>query len=352
MADFSRVCTSYIQAEGRKGINSIPVYHSSASSSAAPYVHQLDAIVAQLGALCLDEGFVSSPRGMKIAELTNCSFRLENPRNRVVTLLERKISPKYLAAEFLWYLSADNRAATIIHYAPFWKNLVDEHGTVNSNYGYHIFGVRTSSGNSQWDDVVSELVRDPDSRRAIINIHTPANSRTNPKDVPCTICLQFLVRDRKLQLHVYMRSNDLVRGFCNDVFQFTMLQELLLRELRQYPVQFDGLELGSYTHTTGSMHVYSEHFDQVRAYDANKQLPSVKHLAVMDPMYFMGNLTDLREDLVFVENAGRVIGTPFSEELKRYAELSRSSTVASNLDPGSYWNYFFTNFLDYKGDKS
>ena len=45
-----------------------------------------------------------------------------------------------------------------------------------------------------------------------------------------------------------MRSNDLWTGFPYDVFQFTAMQILMSMEL--------GLELGSYTHIAGSLHLY------------------------------------------------------------------------------------------------
>jgi len=65
--------------------------------------------------------------------------------------------------------------------------------------------------------------------------------------------MQFLVRDSKLHAIVYMRSNDAIWGLPYDVFLFTMLQELLASEL--------GLQLGTYTHTVGSLHLYEKHFD-------------------------------------------------------------------------------------------
>ena len=58
----------------------------------------------------------------------------------------------------------------------------------------------------------------------------------------------------------YMRSNDLWMGFPYDVFQFTNMQVLMSMEL--------GVELGTYTHISGSLHLYKrnlvkvdEHYD-------------------------------------------------------------------------------------------
>lgn len=353
VAEFSRKCTSYVQAEGRNGVVSHPVYHSTAYGSLESPIGalQLDSAVSKIAELCMTEGFETSPRGMRVKELLNCSFSIEDPRNRVVTLKHRKISPKYLVAEFIWYLSADPHADVIASYAPFWKQLVDEHGTVNSNYGYHIFKT-LPDGSNQWDDVVKELQRDPDSRRAIINIHSRRNSRSNPKDVPCTICLQFTIRENRLYLHTYMRSNDLVKGLCNDVFQFTMFQELMMMDLRQRDDtgKFQYLELGSYTHTTGSMHVYERDFKQVDSYSPELRLESVKHLGIMPPMASFPSVEHLREDLTFIEIRGRNSNDSYLAALTDYCQLQRDpmcDTIYLRPDFNSYWSYLCREFLDH-----
>ena len=49
-----------------------------------------------------------------------------------------------------------------------------------------------------------------------------------------------------------MRSNDLWLGFPFDVFQFANMQVLMAMEL--------GVELGTYTHIAGSLHLYERDF--------------------------------------------------------------------------------------------
>ena len=55
----------------------------------------------------------------------------------------------------------------------------------------------------------------------------------------------------------YMRSNDAVFGFCNDVYTFCLFQQLMLNELN---LRMANLELGEYCHYAGSFHVYERHF--------------------------------------------------------------------------------------------
>ena len=202
-----------------------------------------------------DFDFLSSPRGMKIKEKLGVQFRLRNPRARLPRVPARNFSLSYFVAETLWYLSGDNSTAWISRYAPFWGNISDDGVTANSAYGSRIFRPHSRiAGGSliQWDYVKEELRRDPDSRRAVIHIRTPDDSRLDSKDVPCTLALQFFIRNSLLHLHVSMRSSDIILGLAYDVPAFTTMQEILASEL--------GVGLGEYVHTSNSLHCYERDF--------------------------------------------------------------------------------------------
>jgi thymidylate synthase len=152
-------------------------------------------------------------------------------------------------------MSGSNSTEWISRYAPFWKDISDDGKTANSAYGARIFKLhpRIAGGElNQWDYVKGELKRDPDSRRAVIHIRTPDDSLHAVKDVPCTLALQFFIRDRKLHLHVNMRSSDIILGIAYDVPAFTTMQEILANEL--------GVDLGEYVHTSNSLHCYERDF--------------------------------------------------------------------------------------------
>lgn len=219
-------------------------------------------------------GFRSCPRGMEIQELLNAGFVLTDPRNNIVDLPERKISPKYLTAEWLWYVSGEQDkegSDFICSYAPFWDTIRNVDGSLNSNYGYYFFRnmdevLPTEEEfkpisdyyfqNSQMNYVVDTLVADKDSRQAIVNINNIYHKAKPTKDFPCTVSMQFFIRENRLYMTVCMRSTDLVLGFCNDVFQFTMFQFVVYNELKKY---YPELELGSFTLFTGSLHFYERH---------------------------------------------------------------------------------------------
>lgn len=200
----------------------------------------------------------SSPRGMKVREQLAVTFALRDPRARLSTSPARAANYGFAAGEFLWYLRGVDDLTSICYYNKRMKDYSDDGKTLNSAYGKRI--------NSQWADAIATLVGDPDSRRAVMTIFAPSDMRravtVGTKDVPCTLALQFFVRDSKLDLHVTMRSNDVVWGLANDLFSFTLFQETMLLDLKaSAPSLFSDLKLGTYYHTAGSMHLYERHFD-------------------------------------------------------------------------------------------
>jgi thymidylate synthase len=211
--------------------------------------------------------YETAPRGMKIRENLFTSFAITNPRDRLLYIPDRKFSLQYVMAEILWYLSGNNETEWISNYSSFWKDISDDGSTANSAYGARIFlqheyqkkqvvgseGGWCPPGWSQWEYVKEELTKDPDSRRAVIHIRQPQDSYLAKKDVPCTLSLQFFIRDKKLHMVVQMRSNDLILGTALDVPAFTFMQELMALEL--------GVDVGVYYHTSNSMHVYERHYD-------------------------------------------------------------------------------------------
>jgi thymidylate synthase len=205
-----------------------------------------------------DYDYITSPRGMKVKEKLGVKFEITNPRHRIPYVPIRKFKIQYMIAETLWYLSANNKTKWIANYAPFWEGITDDGLTANSAYGARIFQRHDRialGGINQWVYAKEVLKQDPDSRRAFIHIRTPHDSIIGSKDVPCTIGLQFFIRDNKLDLIVNMRSSDLILGISYDVPAFTFLQELMALEL--------GVSIGTYIHISNSMHVYEKHFEML-----------------------------------------------------------------------------------------
>ena len=191
----------------------------------------------------------SKPRGMKIKECLGVSFSIANPRDRITNNSIRQMSLSFAFGEFLWYLRGSDKLNIIEYYSKMYPNFSDDKVTVNGAYGARLFGGKLS----QWEQVKSLLLRDPDSRQAVISIYQPRDLFSSSLDIPCTCVLQYFIRNRQLHGITYMRSNDIYLGMPYDIFSFTTLQEMLALELN--------VELGSYTHMVGSLHIYEKHFN-------------------------------------------------------------------------------------------
>lgn len=187
-------------------------------------------------------GNLYSPRGQETYEIIG-QQTIVDMRHPIVTIPERKIGHRFMAAEAAWILSGDDRVSTI---SPYSRNI-----SQFSDDGETFFGAYGPKIKDQLFYIANTLSADPDSRQAVINIW-----RENPgvtKDVPCSLSVQFLIRDNRLHCQYTMRSSDAWLGWVYDVFNFTMLSAVVLLMLGD---RFPQLELWSLTLTAGSQHLY------------------------------------------------------------------------------------------------
>lgn len=200
-----------------------------------------------------NSGFADSSRdGDVVGEFLNAVFVVEDPTRNIVISPIRKMPMRYAVGELAWYLSGSNRVKDIAQFAQKWADISDDGKTNNSAYGWRIF---EKFGFDQWEHVKNLLKADPNSRQAVIHIKDASNTPT--KDVPCTIALQFFIRDYALHMTVYMRSNDIWMGVPYDMFSFCFLQMKMAMEL--------GVSIGTYTHVAGSLHLYKRDWEKTLA---------------------------------------------------------------------------------------
>ena len=178
-------------------------------------------------------------------ELSGVLLELTNPLARI-SRTETKGKPFSCLGELCWYLAQTRDLSFIAYYLPAYRKYA-EGQQIYGGYGPRLFNW---DGLNQFENVAGILERKPDSRQAVIQLFDAHDILEPHKDVPCTCTMQFMIRNKRLHLLTYMRSNDAFVGMPHDIFCFTMLQEIMARTL--------SVELGSYKHMVGSLHLYDE----------------------------------------------------------------------------------------------
>ena len=113
----------------------------------------------------------------------------------------------------------------------------------------------------QIDDMIDELVARPDSRRACIMILDskdqvflpPKREDKNTIEYPCTIMLNYFIRNGYLHSNVTMRSNNVCSTICYDNYIFCRLQQHVVDEINKR-IDFK-VYLGWYFHYIVNAHI-------------------------------------------------------------------------------------------------
>lgn len=221
------------------------------------------------------EKFLNSPHllpvtvnGQETLEVLNATMFLRNPLDRVISDAARRMNIGFAVAEFFSFVTGEDRISFFTNFIADYDRFSSDGLTLDGCYGSRII----AEDSNQINRVVEMLQEDPESRRAVISIYQKDDLwGAGGKNTPCTMTLQFLIRDGLLHTIVNMRSFDLIKGLTYDMFVFTMVQELIARRL--------GVELGTFSHNAGSMHIYKSDIPMIEAMGNSARWP-----LVMKPM--------------------------------------------------------------------
>lgn len=188
-----------------------------------------------------------SPRGIPTREIRGASMVLRNPGE--YNLVDRRgMNFRFAVAEFLWILTGQNSLDMVSKFNGVLKRFSDDGHTLQGAYGPPFC--------DQLPWVIQQLQDDQSSRQAVLTLWRP---RPGPsKDIPCTLSMQFLVRNERLDMMATMRSNDAWLGLPYDLFVFTMIQRYVADAL--------DLRIGNYHHHVGSFHIYERDLGSIQDY--------------------------------------------------------------------------------------
>jgi thymidylate synthase len=195
-------------------------------------------------------------RGEMTTELLDATLNFSVPYRPMLPLsVGRKINQKLAAVEALSLLAGSAERDLTMAAAPSYAQVLVSQ---NPNDFYHAaYGPRLGA---TIDTVVHQLVDDPSTRQAVLTIWR-ADDLYHTGDKPCTLTIQFLIRNELLHMIVNMRSNDVWLGLAYDAFVFNQLHWTIFSQIRKY---HPNLNLGTYRHHAASLHLYDRDREAAR----------------------------------------------------------------------------------------
>ncbi|SEA50262.1 thymidylate synthase [Arachidicoccus rhizosphaerae] len=170
----------------------------------------------------------------------------------------KKLHLKSIIYELLWFLQGDTNVKYLNeHKVSIWDEWADENGDLGPVYGKQWRSWEGADGKiyDQLTEAIELIKTNPDSRRIIVNAWNVADL---PKMAlsPCHALFQFYVADGKLSCQLYQRSADAFLGVPFNIASYALLTMMM--------AQVTGLQPGDFIHSFGDLHIYNNHFEQVR----------------------------------------------------------------------------------------
>jgi thymidylate synthase len=170
----------------------------------------------------------------------------------------KKVHLRSIIHELLWFLKGETNIAYLKENGvSIWDEWADENGELGPVYGKQWRSWEGANGVvvDQVKDLITQIKKNPDSRRLIINAWNVADL---PKMalMPCHTMFQFYVANGKLSCQLYQRSADVFLGVPFNIASYALLTMMV--------AQVCDLEPGDFVHTFGDVHIYSNHMEQVQ----------------------------------------------------------------------------------------
>lgn len=215
----------------------------------------------------IESNSIFTPRGFEVKEILNyhSSVDMNFP---ILSIPERKLGYRFMFREAWWIISGRNDVESIKNYSKMISSF--------SNDGIYYDGAYGPRVVDQLRYIVDCLESDRDTRQAVLTIWR-ANPRVS-KDIPCTVSIQWLIRNNTIYCIDNMRSSDIWLGWPYDIFNFSMLTGYILLLLRERGI--NNLELGNIYLNAGSQHIYKQHWEQAK--ELLKSPTIIKYLILMN----------------------------------------------------------------------
>ena len=187
------------------------------------------------------------------------AHQMRFPLNEGFPLLTTKrLHLKSIIHELLWFIQGDTNVRYLRENGvSIWDEWADENGELGPVYGHQWRAWQGADGKTidQIQNVISQIKQNPNSRRLLV-------SAWNPSDIdkmalpPCHVLFQFYVANGKLSCQLYQRSTDVFLGLPFNIASYALLTMMVASVCE--------LEPGDFIHTSGDIHLYTNHLEQAK----------------------------------------------------------------------------------------
>ena len=179
----------------------------------------------------------------------------------------KKVHLRSIIHELLWFLKGETNIAYLKENGvSIWDEWADSEGELGPVYGKQWRHWEGKNGQvvDQITSLVEEIKKNPDSRRLIVSAWNVAELPQMAL-MPCHSLFQFYVANGRLSCQLYQRSADVFLGVPFNIASYALLTHMI--------AQVCQLELGDFIHTFGDVHIYSNHFEQVKLQLSRQPFP-------------------------------------------------------------------------------
>ena len=172
-------------------------------------------------------------------------------------LTTKKLHTRSIFHELLWFIRGETNTKYLKENGvTIWDDWADENGELGPVYGSQWRAWKSPDGREidQLTEVINQIKKNPDSRRLIVSAWN-VGEIDKMKLPPCHAFFQFYVSDGKLSCQLYQRSADIFLGVPFNIASYAALTMMV--------AQVCNLQPGTFVHTLGDAHIYSNHFEQV-----------------------------------------------------------------------------------------
>lgn len=173
-------------------------------------------------------------------------------------LTTKKIHLKSVIYELLWFLRGEENIKFLRdNGVTIWDEWADKNGDLGPVYGVQWRNWQAADGQKidQIAKIVEKIKTDPNDRRIILSAWNVGELEKMALP-PCHLLSHFYVADGKLSLLMYQRSCDTFLGVPFNIASYSLFLMMM--------AQATGLKAGDFIHVLGDVHIYHNHFEQVK----------------------------------------------------------------------------------------